>query len=250
MSAPTTVPSRGDAATLRRGLGELASRLQGAAQSAGLADVVAPLLDECRRPTRPTARVVVAGAVKRGKSALVNALLGRPGLVPVDTDVATGIHVAVSYGERERAAVHIAGTEPRDRPRRDPGLRLGAAQSRQPARRAVRGGGDPLAAPGPRRGAGGHARRRQRRRPPRGRHPRGARPRRRAGPRGRPEPPADGAGAGLPRGGDPADRSGGLRPDQSTATRSGAGSSTTTGRWSSPTPPASPTRPSCRCPAG
>ena len=39
-------------------------------------------------------------------------MLDRPGLVPVDSDVATGVHIAVRHGDVERAGVHVAGTEP------------------------------------------------------------------------------------------------------------------------------------------
>lgn len=41
------------------------------------------------------ARVVVVGEKKRGKSSLVNALLRAPGLLPVDVDIATSVHVTV-----------------------------------------------------------------------------------------------------------------------------------------------------------
>ncbi|WP_433783836.1 dynamin family protein [Actinomycetospora sp. CA-101289] len=89
------------------------------ATAAGLAEVVAPLVAECSRPTRPIARIVVAGATKRGKSALVNALVGRPGLVPVDTDVATGVHIALRHADADRAVVHLADTPPREVPPTD-----------------------------------------------------------------------------------------------------------------------------------
>ena len=100
------------AATLRTGLGSLVTGLQRVATAADVSGIVAPLLAECARPPGATARVVVAGATKRGKSALVNAVLDRPGLVPVDSDVATGVHIAVRHGDVERARVHVAGTEP------------------------------------------------------------------------------------------------------------------------------------------
>ncbi|MDP9220328.1 MAG: dynamin family protein [Actinomycetota bacterium] len=50
-------------------------------------------------------RVVVAGETKRGKSALINALLGVPDLVPVDTSVCTATHVVLSYAAHPSASV-------------------------------------------------------------------------------------------------------------------------------------------------
>lgn len=44
-------------------------------------------------------RVVVAGEIKRGKTSFINALLGHPGLLPVDADVATSVHLAVRHAE-------------------------------------------------------------------------------------------------------------------------------------------------------
>ncbi|MEJ2887920.1 dynamin family protein [Actinomycetospora aeridis] len=99
---------------LRTGLGTLVTGLHQVASAVDLPAIVAPLVAECQRPPGAAARVVVAGATKRGKSALVNAVLDRPGLVPVDTDVATGVHIAVRYGAQERARVHVAGAEPID----------------------------------------------------------------------------------------------------------------------------------------
>jgi hypothetical protein len=51
------------------------------------------------------ARVVVVGEKKRGKSSLINALLGRPGLLPVDADIATSVHVTVYAADEESALV-------------------------------------------------------------------------------------------------------------------------------------------------
>lgn len=62
-----------------------------------------PVRAELRRLNGEAARIVVVGEKKRGKSSLINALLLRPGLLPVDVDVATGVHIAVSHGEDEGA---------------------------------------------------------------------------------------------------------------------------------------------------
>jgi GTP-binding protein EngB required for normal cell division len=52
--------------------------------------------------------VAVIGEFKRGKSSLINALLGEPRLLPVDIDVATSVPTVVSYGDQAQAMVHFA----------------------------------------------------------------------------------------------------------------------------------------------
>ncbi|WP_410608849.1 dynamin family protein [Amycolatopsis sp. lyj-109] len=49
------------------------------------------------RPKKPA--VVVVGETNRGKSSLVNALLARPGLSPVDADVATATYLVFDHAE-------------------------------------------------------------------------------------------------------------------------------------------------------
>jgi Dynamin family len=48
-------------------------------------------------------RAVVVGEQKRGKSSLVNALLEAPGLLPVDVDIATSVHVSVYAADQPQA---------------------------------------------------------------------------------------------------------------------------------------------------
>jgi len=60
------------------------------------------------------AAVVVVGEKKRGKSSLINALIGRPGLLPVDADVATCVHVVVSHGPDGATVVLGGGPEGRE----------------------------------------------------------------------------------------------------------------------------------------
>ena len=55
--------------------------------------------------TSHPARVVVVGEKKRGKSSLINALLRRPDLLPVDADIATSVHVTVYAADAEEAVV-------------------------------------------------------------------------------------------------------------------------------------------------
>jgi GTP-binding protein EngB required for normal cell division len=98
--------------------------LTAAATFGGLADrlrsVANEQLDEHQRVTidevveRLTSRglyVVFVGEFKRGKSSLLNALLGRRDVFPVDEDIATSIVTAVTYGDDEEAQVFIEGEE-------------------------------------------------------------------------------------------------------------------------------------------
>ncbi|MFE0591250.1 dynamin family protein [Micromonospora echinospora] len=59
-------------------------------------------------------RVVVCGEFKRGKSTLLNALVDRSGLFPVDVQIATSVVVELSYTPVEVAVVHFAA--PANRP--------------------------------------------------------------------------------------------------------------------------------------
>lgn len=54
--------------------------------------------------------VVVLGEVKRGKSSLLNALIGQP-LLPVDADLATGTFIRVHHAPEVSARVILAGGE-------------------------------------------------------------------------------------------------------------------------------------------
>jgi small GTP-binding protein len=88
----------------------------------GLADrlqtIAGGQLDDDQRTTiddvveRLTSRglyVVVCGEFKRGKSSLLNALLGQRDVFPVDEDITTSIVTAVTYGDNEQAQVFIEG---------------------------------------------------------------------------------------------------------------------------------------------
>ncbi len=68
-------------------------------------DLAGIVRQEADRVGTGAARVVVVGEKKRGKTSLINALIGRPGLLPVDADVATSVHVVVGYATEEHAVV-------------------------------------------------------------------------------------------------------------------------------------------------
>lgn len=77
-------------------------------------DLVTPIDEELKHIAQAGAvTVVVAAEVSRGKSLLVNALVGQQDLLPVDIDVSTGVYVLVQHGESARARVFIrASPEP------------------------------------------------------------------------------------------------------------------------------------------
>src|SRR5579859_5514610 len=82
-------------------LGEVAA----AADETGDADGARRVREERGVVHAQAARVVVVGEKKRGKSSLINALLRRPGLLPVDSDIATSVHVTVFAAPVEQALV-------------------------------------------------------------------------------------------------------------------------------------------------
>jgi len=72
-------------------------------------DAGAELADLRRRQlTRPS--VVLVGETKRGKSSLLNALLGVPGLSPVDAAVATSAYLHFSPGPKPAAQAWLVGS--------------------------------------------------------------------------------------------------------------------------------------------
>ncbi|WP_068924092.1 dynamin family protein [Planobispora rosea] len=99
MTAPDP---NGPVARLLRYANEVHS-LAGRCGRADLAEVLAAAAarwkDECTD-------IVVAGAQKRGKSRLINTLVGRPDLVPVDADVATNCFLSLRRGPKLAAVVH------------------------------------------------------------------------------------------------------------------------------------------------
>jgi hypothetical protein len=62
-----------------------------------------------RELTRPS--IVVVGETKRGKSSLVNMLIGVPGLSPVDAAVATSAYLEFTYATAHGARAYLPGRE-------------------------------------------------------------------------------------------------------------------------------------------
>ena len=71
----------------------------------GRPDLVREVAAEAERPRSPRPVVVVAGETKRGKSSIVNALIGRPGLSPTGPDLATSAYLVFSHGDGVAATV-------------------------------------------------------------------------------------------------------------------------------------------------
>jgi len=70
-------------------------------------------VDQVRRARPAVPSVVVVGETNRGKSSLVNALIGHPGLSPVDAAVATAAYLEFRHDERWSARAHYpAQSEP------------------------------------------------------------------------------------------------------------------------------------------
>jgi GTP-binding protein EngB required for normal cell division len=70
---------------------------------------------ELGRPAAGIATVVVVGETNRGKSALINALVGHPGLSPVHSDVTTNCYIELTRSTEPHARVRLA-SEPEPRP--------------------------------------------------------------------------------------------------------------------------------------
>ena len=88
---------------------------------AGGGDDLAALLDDLRTDARGDAvRVVVCGETKRGKSTLVNSLVGRPLLSPVGDDVTTACWLELRYGDHDEAYAVLADPDALGAPTRVP----------------------------------------------------------------------------------------------------------------------------------
>lgn len=83
----------------------LANRAHDTAGQAGRAEQQEVLAEQAGRWSEDVVTLVVAGAQKRGKSRLLNALLRHPDLLPVDADVATHTRVTIEHGDTLSAVV-------------------------------------------------------------------------------------------------------------------------------------------------
>jgi hypothetical protein len=83
----------------------LLGRVAEAADELGDSEAARVAWAEARSATGNAAWVVVAGEKNRGKSRLINALVQRKGLLPVDEDIATCVHIRVYAAEHDEAWV-------------------------------------------------------------------------------------------------------------------------------------------------
>jgi GTPase SAR1 family protein len=115
----TTSPGELGAADLLQ-LHRLRERLVTEVRRAGRDDLL-HLLEDMPAVDEPgPLRVVVVGETKRGKSTLLNSLVGRPLLSPIGVDVTTSCWLEVGYGERDEAEVILADPQSPSRPVRRP----------------------------------------------------------------------------------------------------------------------------------
>ncbi|MFJ4793611.1 dynamin family protein [Kitasatospora purpeofusca] len=82
-------------------------RLGAAARARGLAGTAERLVEAVRRLADGRIVVVVCGEFNRGKSSLVNALVRRPGLLPVDVLQTTSVVTTLAWGPQDAATVHL-----------------------------------------------------------------------------------------------------------------------------------------------
>jgi hypothetical protein len=114
-SAPIISTDARSALTLRAVA--LRDQVRTQATTCGRDDLVAVLDGIAEITVDQPVRVIVAGSLKRGKSTLVNALVGRPLLSPVGVDVTTSCWVEIGYGEDQATAL-IADANSPGKPRR------------------------------------------------------------------------------------------------------------------------------------
>ena len=95
----------------------LRARLAVELARAGRPDLLSGIDDRWSVAATGPVRVVTVGETKRGKSTLVNTLVGRPLLSPVGVDVTTSCWLEVSYGDRDEAEVLLADSKSLGEPR-------------------------------------------------------------------------------------------------------------------------------------
>lgn len=74
-----------------------ANRVHAFTRQLGRSDLADRVQQEAIRWKDQRSNVVVAGDIKRGKSSVINALVGEIGLLPVDADVATSVYLLVHH---------------------------------------------------------------------------------------------------------------------------------------------------------
>jgi len=78
----------------------LANRVHAATREWQRGDLAERITAEAEQWNQQHLVVVACGDIKRGKSSLLNAILDRSDLLPVDADVATSVHLVIRYAEQ------------------------------------------------------------------------------------------------------------------------------------------------------
>ena len=89
----------------------LANRVHESLRAWGRAELGQRIGAEAADWGRQQLMVVACGDIKRGKSSLINALLDRDELLPVDADVATSVHLVVTHGTTTAITVTRLGDD-------------------------------------------------------------------------------------------------------------------------------------------
>ncbi len=88
-----------------------ANKVHGQLKDWGRADLGGRISAEAAEWDRQELVVVACGDIKRGKSSLLNAVLGQRELLPVDADVATSVHLLIRHGEQAAVIVTRLGPD-------------------------------------------------------------------------------------------------------------------------------------------
>lgn len=96
---------------------KLANRVHALCVQTGHRDLQERIEGEAKSWRDAQVRIVVAGEIKRGKTSFINAMLGHVGLLPVDADVATSVHLAIRHAPQLtiQAVRKVPGTDVEER---------------------------------------------------------------------------------------------------------------------------------------
>jgi hypothetical protein len=94
----TATPRRATRDPLAVQVLRLGNRVHASLRDWGRADLGERVTEEAEQWNNQQLVVVACGDIKRGKSSLLNAILDRAQLLPVDADVATSVHLVIRYG--------------------------------------------------------------------------------------------------------------------------------------------------------
>ncbi|MEQ1699347.1 MAG: dynamin family protein [Ilumatobacteraceae bacterium] len=109
--AETSAPKRATRDPLAVQVLRLGNRVHASLRDWGRTDLGDRVTAEAEQWNLQQLVVVACGDIKRGKSSLLNAILDRSQLLPVDSDVATSVHLVIRYGEEFGIVVTRIGVD-------------------------------------------------------------------------------------------------------------------------------------------